>query len=39
MSLENKCFPLRLIIMSATMRIDDFKNQTLFNFSVPIVKF
>lgn len=26
LSLENKCFPLRLVIMSATMRIDDFKN-------------
>jgi ATP-dependent RNA helicase DHX37/DHR1 len=24
--------------MSATMRIDDFKNITLFNFSVPILK-
>lgn len=24
--------------MSATMRIDDFKNQVLFNFSVPILK-
>lgn len=24
--------------MSATMRIDDFKNQTLFNFNVPILK-
>jgi ATP-dependent RNA helicase DHX37/DHR1 len=38
MSLENKCFPLRLIIMSATMRIDDFKNTNLFNYNVPILK-
>jgi len=35
---EGKCFPLRLAIMSATMRIDDFNNQKLFNFNVPILK-
>ena len=38
MSLENKCTPLRLIIMSATMRIEDFQNKKLFDFAVPILK-
>ena len=26
LSLEGKCFPLRLVIMSATMRVQDFHN-------------
>lgn len=26
LSLEGKCFPLRLVIMSATMRVQDFQN-------------
>jgi len=38
MSLENKCSPLRLIIMSATLRVSDFQNEKLFNFKVPILK-
>lgn len=37
MSLENKCNPLRIVIMSATMRVDDFQNETLFNFTLPIL--
>jgi ATP-dependent RNA helicase DHX37/DHR1 len=37
MSLENKCHPLRLVIMSATMRVQDFQNELLFDFKVPII--
>lgn len=38
MSQQKKCYPLRLVIMSATLRIEDFQNKQLFNFFVPIVK-
>ena len=38
MSLENKCSPLRLVIMSATLRVTDFQNEKLFNFHIPILK-
>ena len=38
MSLEDKCPPLRLVIMSATLRISDFQNTKLFDFPVPILK-
>jgi ATP-dependent RNA helicase DHX37/DHR1 len=37
LSLEGKCYPLRLVIMSATMRVEDFKNEALFNYYVPII--
>lgn len=37
MSIQKKCLPLRLVIMSATMRIQDFQNEKLFNFKVPII--
>jgi len=37
MSLEHKCHPLRLVIMSATMRVQDFQNELLFDFKVPII--
>lgn len=37
MSQEGKCSPLRLVIMSATLRISDFQNKKLFNFEVPVL--
>ena len=37
LSLEGKAHPLRLIIMSATMRVQDFQNDQLFNYKVPII--
>lgn len=37
MSLQNQCFPLRLVIMSATLRVKDFQNDKLFNFAVPVL--
>jgi len=37
LSLEGKCHPLRLVIMSATMRVQDFQNKTLFDYTVPII--
>ena len=38
MSLEGKCNPLRIVIMSATMRVSDFQNPTLFDYPLPILK-
>lgn len=38
MSRQNKCHPLRLVIMSATLRIEDFRNEALFSPLPPIVK-
>ena len=37
LSLENKVKPLRLVIMSATMRVQDFQNTRLFEYTVPII--
>jgi ATP-dependent RNA helicase DHX37/DHR1 len=37
LSLEGKCRPLRLVIMSATMRVQDFQNTKLFDYTVPII--
>lgn len=37
LSQEGKCHPLRLIIMSATMRVQDFQNTKLFDYTVPII--
>ena len=38
LSLEDpKINPLRLIIMSATMRVADFQNKKLFDFDVPVL--
>jgi ATP-dependent RNA helicase DHX37/DHR1 len=34
---EGKCHPLRLVIMSATMRVQDFQNRALFDYNVPII--
>ena len=38
MSLQGQCKPLRLVIMSATLRIEDFNNGVLFSPPPPIVK-
>ena len=38
MSEEGKCRPLRLVIMSATLRVEDFNNGVLFNPPPPIAK-
>lgn len=37
LSLEGKGHPLRLVIMSATMRVQDFQNERLFDYKVPII--
>lgn len=37
LSLEGKCEPLRLVVMSATMRVQDFQNPALFDYTVPII--
>lgn len=37
LSLEGKAAPLRLVIMSATMRVQDFQNKQLFDYTVPII--
>lgn len=37
LSLEGKTAPLRLVIMSATMRVQDFQNKQLFDYTVPII--
>lgn len=37
LSLEGKAAPLRIVIMSATMRIDDFKNPQLFDYFLPTI--
>lgn len=38
LSQEGSCSPLRLVIMSATLRVSDFQNSRLFNFPVPILR-
>ena len=38
MSKQGKCKPLRLVIMSATLRVQDFSNEALFSPLPPIVK-
>lgn len=36
--MKGLCHPLRLVIMSATMRVEDFNNENLFQKKPPIVR-
>ena len=37
LSQKGEGYPLRIVIMSATMRVQDFQNKSLFDYTVPIV--